>query len=127
MRLSLVGVLLAGLLVLPGCPSPEGNIITAVGKVAGGAMSTLTGTEIQVLVDQVAAVRPDLAVELTDEQAAAAAQFLKDNNLNTVDDIAALIENPGDLVIPESLLALAESDSVNADSGSHEPNESAAH
>ena len=50
--------------------------------------------------------------QITDEQAAAAVEFLQVNNLNTIADIQAFVqeaaENPGSVVIPDSVLDLIE-------------------
>ena len=45
-------------------------------------------------------------VEITDEQASAAVDFLEANDLNTVNEIKALVDNPGSITIPDSVQAL---------------------
>lgn len=108
--------LIAGLLcctliiTLGGCPlaggsrtsnQGGGSIVTAGAKFAGGTMTTLTPDEIQVVTDFVIenVDTPEDVDPLTDDQAAAVVQFIQDNNLNTVADIQALIDNPDDVVI----------------------------
>ncbi|RMF80653.1 MAG: hypothetical protein D6744_08000 [Planctomycetota bacterium] len=108
-----------GLMTLTGCPQQAtrtsnqggGNIITAGAKVAGGNISSLTPDEVQVLADKVASNTTDLDIpELTDEQAAAAVDFLVANDVNTIEDVQNLIEqaeqDPTSIEIPDSIQEL---------------------
>ena len=84
-----------------------GSIITAGVKVATGQLASLTPDEIQIIGDNIANFITDaVPVELTNEQAAAISEVLVANDLNTIEDITALIENPGDIVLPEEFLDL---------------------
>jgi hypothetical protein len=110
---------LAGLMT--GCPSMDprtsnqggGNILTAGAKIAAGRISTLTPDEVQILGDTVSANSPQVEIWITDEQAADAVQFLKDNNVNTIQDIQRLVEqyrrDPDSIEIPQSIVDLFES------------------
>lgn len=115
--LGMIGAM--GLLTLTGCPQQStrtnnqggGNIITAGAKVAGGNISSLTPDEVQVLADKVASNTTDLDIpELTDEQAAAAVDFLVANNVNTIEDVQNLVEqaeqDPTSIEIPDSIQEL---------------------
>lgn len=84
-----------------------GTLITAGAKVLGGTMTTLTPDEIQLLGDQIAARSTRFAgIEITDEQAEAASDFLVANDIDTIAELQALIDNPGGIEIPESVQAL---------------------
>lgn len=100
---------------LAGCPSADsrtgnqggGSLISAGAKVAGGTMTTLTADEIQIIGDVIATRSTRFAgVEITDEQAVAAVDFLDANNLDTVSEIKALVDNPNGITIPSSVQAL---------------------
>ena len=89
------------------------TIISAGAKVAGGQIASLTSGEIKLLNEAVVGVlattNPGFTAEpLTDEQATALSDFLKANNLNTLEDFEALQQtaesNPESL---EGLDALA--------------------
>lgn len=104
-----------GTITLTGCPSADsrtgnqggGSLISAGAKVAGGSMTDLTADEIQILGDVIATRSTRFAgVEITDEQASAAVDFLEANDLNTVNEIKALVDNPGSITIPDSVQAL---------------------
>lgn len=91
-----------------------GNVLTAGLKIVGNQMTTLTQDEIQQLADAaaqvVATVDPALVgPELTNEQADAFLDFIQANNINSLDDAAALADqaamDPGSIVIPDSLIA----------------------
>lgn len=104
-----------GLAALTGCPSADsrtsnqggGSLISAGAKVAGSNMTDLTADEIQILGDVIASRSTRFAgVEITDEQADAAVDFLDANNLDSVSEIKALVDNPGNITIPDSVQAL---------------------
>lgn len=86
-----------------------GSILTAAAKLAGGQLSSLTPDEIQVATD-FAIDNFGLEVpSLEDEQAEAVVTFLNDNNLNSVEDIQALADNPGDVVVSDDVKDAIES------------------
>ncbi|MFQ5411828.1 MAG: hypothetical protein ACE5EC_06005 [Phycisphaerae bacterium] len=71
------------------------SILTAAAKVAGGQISELTANEILILnqtaSDLIGATDPNAQVPaLTEAQASAVSDFLKANNLNTLEDFDAL-------------------------------------
>lgn len=86
-----------------------GNIVTAAAKLASGALSDLTADEIQAATDFAIDTFGVAIPSLDDDQAAAVAQFLEDNDLNSVEDIQALAENPGDVVISDDVKDAVES------------------
>jgi hypothetical protein len=113
----------AGLVfVVTGCMGPSSALVppelTGAAKIAGGEMSTLTGQEILALSGAASDLSGALGVEipsdfdldLTMEQADALAEFLSLNQLNTVDDVKALvetaIEEPGSVAIPDGLIEI---------------------
>lgn len=109
----IVAVAATACFALPGCVgNDQGNLVTGLVKVAGGTMSTLTPTEISLLVDRVGEINPSLAITVDQAQAAAAADFLEQNHLNTVADIQNLINNPGNVVIPDSIISLVKSGDI---------------
>lgn len=122
-RVSLA-VLAAGLALIAGCPSTDstftnqggGNLLTAVGKVLGSNIDALTPDELQIMVSAVGEFDPQFAVEVTDEQAAAGIDFIKANNIRSIADIEALIaqaeQDPGSVVIPDSVLALIQAGDI---------------
>lgn len=108
------------IIAIPGCPSADsrtsnqggGTILSAGTKVAGNQIATLTPDEIQILYDLAASRTPKLdGYDLTDEQAAAAAEFLKLNEVNSPADIDRLVKqyeaDPSSIEFPAALLALA--------------------
>lgn len=114
----------AGLALLTGCPSTDsrtsnqggGSVLTAGAKIAGEQMSSLTPDEVQILVDLVSDRVAEFDIALSDEEAADAVDFLREYNINSVADIQALVEqfenDPDSIVIPDSILALIESQGV---------------
>lgn len=120
--MSLVVAISASTLIA-GCPTATldrtanqggGSVITAGAKIASGKIGSLTPDELQLMHDKAIQLNPELAAapELTDEQAAAAVEFLDANGLDTLDDVVELIEdaseNPDTIVIPESVQAVLE-------------------
>ena len=114
--------LAASLLIsVTGCPFGNtrttnqggGTIVTAAGKVVAGQMTGLTPDEIQIVSDTISDLSPDLSLFIGDNEAAAAVDFLRANNLNSIEDIAAFAEqvanHPSGAVIPESLIQLVSS------------------
>ena len=86
-----------------------GDILSAGLKVASGSMTSLTPDEIQAASDFAIQQTGAPVPEMTDDQAAAVVQFLKDNNLNRVEDIQSLAENPGNVVVAQEVEAAVES------------------
>lgn len=113
-RTAWLGVVGLGLGLLTGCPSQsEGNLITALSKVAGGTMTDLTATEVLILIDRIGDVNPQVAgITVTETEADAAVEFLQANDINTVSDIQALVNNPAGIVVPDSVESLVESVSL---------------
>lgn len=84
-----------------------GSIITAGVKVATGQLASLTPDEIQIIGDNISNfIVGAPPVELTNEQAAAISEVLIANDLNSIEDVTALVENPGDVVLPDEFLEL---------------------
>ncbi len=102
-----------------GCTSLLPPELRAGAKILGGSMDTLTGVEIQ------AAALSFGGVVLTDAQADAIAKFLKDNNLATLDDIQALMDqweqDPSSIQLPDGFEQLFEDfDTSTIDTGAFE-------
>lgn len=121
-RIRTLTLVLAGsaLMVAGGCPfsvrltnQGGGTIFSAVGKIADQRLSSLTPDEVQILTDTVSDLAPQVSVFVEDNEAQAAVDFLKANELATVDDLAAFADeaanNPDAVVIPESLQQLLDS------------------
>lgn len=106
---------------LAGCPLADsrlsnqggGTVFTALAKVTGEKLAQLNPDELQILADTVSDLSDQVEINLTDEQAAAAIDFLAANNLNSFPEVEAFIaeaeQNPGSVVIPDSLQALIDS------------------
>lgn len=105
------------MILLPGClgelPGGRtnnqggGNIFTAGLKVANNNLSSLTPDEVQILADFVMEQEGITTVDpITDNQAAAAVQFLQDNNINSIADIENL--DPNTVVISDDVRAAIE-------------------
>lgn len=98
--------LVPALVAVTGCGfiSPE---VSAITKVAMGQMDKLSGGEIQAVA---ATFAPD--VELNEEQADAVAEFLAGNEIKTIADLQALIDqamqDPTSVELPEGFLDLFE-------------------
>lgn len=119
----LVATLALTLVGLTGCPvaaTPSrtsnqggGNLVTAGAKIAGGSIASLTPDELQVITDKAVEVNPNIDIpELSDEEAAAAVDFLVANDLNTLDDVVNLIQeaetDPNAIVVPDSVMSVLE-------------------
>lgn len=110
MKLLAGATLLSGSILLTGCPVADprtsnqggGSILSAGTKIAGGNISGLTPDEIQIIGDAATSVNEQVPT-LSDEQADAISEFLVANNINSVDDVQAVVDDPGMLVIPEGL------------------------
>lgn len=107
----------ASLAGIAGCPTTGesrtenqggGSVVTAGIKVLNSNLAALTADEVQILVDRVDERKPNITIDLTDEQAQAIVDFLADNGLTSISAVAAVIQNPDGLVIPPSLEALVE-------------------
>lgn len=119
--IALGGFAAAMLLSFGGCPlipsrttnQGGGNILSAGAKIVGGQLTGLTPDEVQIVTDTVADVAGATdAPQVTDEQAQAAVDFLRANNLNSIHDLSSFIEqaanDPDSVVIPPSVMALLE-------------------
>ena len=119
--IAVAGFAVATLLSIGGCPlSPSrtnnqggGNILSATVKVVGGQLTGLTPDEVQIVADTVKNVTGNTEIpEITDEQAQAAVDFLRANNLNSIEDLSSFIEqaanDPDSVVIPPSVIILLE-------------------
>lgn len=115
-RVALVTMAALGTGLVGGCPITEtrtnnqggGSLLTAGVKLLNAQLANLTPDEVQILVDRVDERKASLEIDLSDEQAQAIVDFLRANNLSSIEAVAAVINNPGALVIPESLEALVE-------------------
>lgn len=108
-------------LVIGGCPAVEqrlinqggGSVLSAVMKVASGAMSDVNPDELQILGDLISELNPAVDLYITDDQAQAGVDFVNANELDTLQDVFDLVEmsqeNPGVVVIPESIQSIANS------------------
>lgn len=112
---------IASLVALSGCMTAgEGNVITAGVKIASGQMTTLTPHEIQVLATTAQDLVPEAPqnISLTDAQASAVVDFLVLNEVNTLDELAMLIEqaedDPDSIEIPEGAIQLFDSGAFEA-------------
>jgi hypothetical protein len=98
-----------------GCSNP----VQAATKLAGSNLAALNPDDVQVLADLATQISGAPFPAVTDDQAAAVISFLKANNVNTVEDLQALIEqaqaNPDILVIPDDVWAVLEAIAANPD------------
>lgn len=82
-----------------------GNVATAARKIQRGQISTLTADELQALQDAIVANDPSVSTGISDEQAEAIRVFLVDNNINTITDFEAIVQqaetDPGSVELPE--------------------------
>jgi len=96
-----------------------GSLVTAVAKLTSGKLGVLTPDEIQILTDAVRRLADVDVPPVTDEQAAAVVKFLDDNNVETVEDLEALIkqaeEDPSSIVISDEVREVIEQIIANAD------------
>lgn len=112
--------LASALVCLGGCPlggrlgnQGGGTLVSAALKVVTQRMTTITPDEIQQVTDFVSDVSPDIDIVVDDDQAQAAVDFLKANDLNGLEDIQRVADqaqtNPGSIEIPPSLQAIIDS------------------
>jgi hypothetical protein len=103
-----------------GCPQADvcdaGNplaLLSAVNKFANCGLGELTACELRVLVTTAGQISPDVDIFITQEQAQAAIDFIRANNLKCIADIQELIiraqNDPDSIQIPDSLRQLIES------------------
>jgi hypothetical protein len=121
-RMGLLGMGCVLLVCATGCPMQQvENEVTWGIKAATGQLTETTPTEWQVVTEKIDAAIPEADITLTDEQAVAIVDFLVENDLNSIDDIAALIERESDpataegVVIPDSLQELFDRNGAFAD------------
>jgi len=108
------------LIVLVGCPrvAPPENEVTWAIKAATGHLTQATPREWQAVSEVIDSRIPQVDVTLTDAQAEALTDFIRANDLNTVDEIVQLVEEAqqdpnsvvSELVIPDSVTALFTAD-----------------
>lgn len=109
-RACLTVLLALGILAAGGCGGGSGeSLLTAGAKIAAGQISTLTAGEI-LLLRQFLAAQGYVTPTLTEEQAAALAQFLQANGINTVEDVNRVIQqaatDPGSITLPPGFVEL---------------------
>lgn len=110
MKLVATAMLMSAVVTLTGCPVSDartsnqggGSLLTAGTKIAASNISGLTADEIQILGDTASEFNAQVPA-LSDEQADAISEFLVQNDINSVDDIQAIVDDPGSLVIPDGL------------------------
>jgi len=121
-RIGLCGLTIALMVTIVGCPSLDprtsnqggGSLLTVGGKLSADNVGDLNADEWQILVDNL----PSLAglvgfevpagtdiPELSDEQAADLVNLLDQNNINTIAELTAAIDD-GTLSVPDSLATL---------------------
>lgn len=87
----------------------DGNLGSAVTKLANGQISEWTAAEVQSLATNISEVNPDVeTIELTDDQAAAIVEFIQLNNINTPAEWDAAVNQPGGPTVPEGAEELFE-------------------
>ncbi|MBL8880991.1 MAG: hypothetical protein JNG88_17895 [Phycisphaerales bacterium] len=117
------GAMCGGLMILSlgGCPQGDSCdsanpvvLIQAATKFANCGMQDLTTCELRVLAATVSELSPDVDITINEEQAQAAIDFLKANDVNCLTDLQQLIitaeSNPAAIQIPDSLQQLIDSD-----------------
>lgn len=106
--------------LLGGCPQVDacdsGNpiaLLSAVNKFANCGLADLTACELRALVTTAGKISPDVDIFITQEQAQAAIDFIRANDLKCLADIQELIvraqNDPDSIRIPDSLRQLIES------------------
>ncbi len=108
--LSSLAVLCCTVLLITGCPSvtPLENEVTWGLKAASGQLTNATANEWKAITEKVDEAVPETNITMTDEQAAAVVDFVQVNNLDSIEDIITLLENPQDVEIPDSMTQLFE-------------------
>jgi hypothetical protein len=87
-----------------------GTILTATGKVLDGQMTQLTADEVQIVMDQISDLDPQLDLTLDDDQAQAIVDFLAANGIDSLDDFQDL--TPGTIQLPQGVAQLFENFSL---------------
>lgn len=90
-----------------------GTILTATGKVFEGQMTQLTPDEVQMVVDQINDLSPQVDLTLDDDQAQAIVDFLAQNGINSFDDFQNL--DPATVQPPQGATQLFENFSLLGD------------
>lgn len=108
--LSSLAVLCCTVLLIAGCPSltPVENEVTWGLKAASDQLTNATANEWKAITEKVDEAVPETDITMTDEQAAAVVDFVQVNNLDSIEDIITLLENPQDVEIPDSMTQLFE-------------------
>ena len=111
-KLGALGVLV--MTFVAGCPSvqPE-NAITWGLKASTNQLTQTTPTEWQAIVSKINDLTPDANVSLSDDEATAIVDFVQANDLNSMQEIAQLVEDAqsdpnsvSDIEIPDSVIGL---------------------
>lgn len=105
---------------LGGCPTPScesgdpAALAAAAEKLANCRMMELSACELKLAAKLANEASDEIDQELTDEEANAAVDFIKANNLNCIEDLQALYEcvqrDPNCATIPDSLQKLIDED-----------------
>jgi hypothetical protein len=101
-------------LFITGCLSaPVENEVTWGIKAATGQLTETTPTEWQAVADQIDGFVPDAEISLTDAEAQAIVDFIQANDLDSIQEVVALVEQAqtdpssvGDIEIPDSVMNL---------------------
>ena len=110
--ISLVGISCVLTLFITGCfaTAPVENELTWALKAANGQLSQTTANEWVAVANTISQAVPGVDVSLTEEEAQAIVDFLVANDVDTIDDLVALIEqaqaDPGSIEIPDSVMTL---------------------
>ena len=105
------------LLLLAGCPSFDertnnqggSNQVQAATKLLSNQLGSLNPDDVQVLADIATQASGATNVpQVTDEQAAAVVSFLAANNIQTIEDVQRLIDNPQGVVVPPDVQSVLE-------------------
>jgi len=107
-KLLLASLGCATMLWMAGCPQPPENEITWGIKAVRGQLTTTTATEWQAVATKVDEAVPEADLTLTQVEAQAIVDFLKQYELDSQEDINAFIaqveQDPGSVEIPPALL-----------------------
>lgn len=117
--ISITAAIVGMLALLTGCPTVStrltnqggGSLLSAGAKVAGNNLLALTPDELQILSDTAAAAIDDPQIagfEMSDAEASALLEFLEVNAIDSIDDLQAVVDDPGALTIPDSLESLTD-------------------
>jgi len=69
-----------------------GTVLSAIGKIEGGALTELTADEVQIMTDLLIGVLPGADRTLTDAEADGVVAFLQAHNIQTLDEAKNLVD-----------------------------------